>query len=94
MPVLERGMEKALALAESMDSRGFGRASATGAERAAAWCGVAALGALAAAFLALVGQARDVGFVLGGLAAVLLAVAVAAASRASENGERPAAASW
>lgn len=98
VPVLERGMEKALALAESMDARGFGRAAAAGSERVAAWCGVAALGALAAAFLALVGQARAVGFALGGLAAVLLVVAIAAASRASVRTRyrprRPRAADW
>lgn len=98
VPVLERGMEKALALAESMDARGFGRAAATAPERVAAWCGVAALGALAAAFLALVSQARSVGLALGGLALVLLVAAVGAASRASTRTRyrprRPRPADW
>ena len=98
VPVLERGMEKALALAESMDARGFGRAAAAVPERVAAWCGFAALGALAAAFLALVSEARDVGLALGGLALALLVAAVAAASRASTRTRyrprRPRRADW
>lgn len=98
VPVLERGMEKALALAESMDARGFGRAVAGRAERVSAWCGVAALGSLTGAFLALVGQARQLGLALGGLAAAFLVAAVAVASRASTRTRyrprRPRTADW
>jgi len=85
IPVLESGMEKALALAESMDSRGFGRGTAAASEKAAGWCGLGALGLLGAAFLALVGEARSVGLVLAAAAVIVLGCAVWLASRASRR---------
>ncbi|MFM8303112.1 MAG: energy-coupling factor transporter transmembrane component T [Actinomycetota bacterium] len=79
VPVLENGLERAITLAESMDSRGFARGGSTPQERAAAWCGAAGLLALAGAFVALVAgeSAVAVGCVVGGTAAVVVATVVA-----------------
>ena len=43
VPVLELGLERAVTLAESMDSRGFARAGASPRDRAAGWWGLASL---------------------------------------------------
>lgn len=80
VPVLERGMERAVALSESMDARGFGHGGATSADRAAGWCGLGALLALGGGFVALVGRAEVSAAMLGLLGATLLAAAVALAS--------------
>jgi energy-coupling factor transport system permease protein len=80
VPILETGMERAVALAESMDSRGFGRGRATARERFSGWCGFASLLALGGAFVALVGRARLAAFVLGLVGALGLAAAVLVAS--------------
>lgn len=82
VPVLESGMERAVALAESMDARGFGRAEPGPGERVAAWCAVGALGSLAAGFVALVGRARGVAAACGLAGTALVVAAVVAASRA------------
>ena len=58
VPVLELGLERAVTLAESMDSRGFARGGASPRDRTAGWCGVASLLALGGAFVALVGARR------------------------------------
>ena len=83
VPILESGMERALALAESMDARGFGATTPARAERTAGWCGLGGLIGLGGAFVALIGNARAVAVTLavGGAAAV--AVAIVVASRAS-----------
>ena len=73
LPVLESGMERAVHLAESMDSRGFGRARG----------GLAALLSLAACFVALVGRSPRTASMLGGLGVVLLGAAIVLASQAS-----------
>src|SRR5581483_5007717 len=73
LPVLESGLERAVALSESMESRGFARERAARSDRAAAWCGLGALVALAGAFVALVGRASG--------AAVLLASSASSRSR-------------
>jgi energy-coupling factor transport system permease protein len=85
VPVLENGLERAITLAESMDSRGFARGETSSAERAAAWCGAAGLLALGAAFVALVAGESDiaVALVVGGSAAVV--VAMVTASRGSRR---------
>lgn len=83
VPVLENGMEQAMALAESMDSRGYGHEPAGPGDRAAGWTTLLALVALAAAFCALVGGATDVALVLGAVAGAAVVVAVASASRQS-----------
>lgn len=79
VPVLENGLERAITLAESMDSRGFARGGSTPAERAAAWCGAAGLLALGGAFVALVAGSSDVALacMVAGTAAIVVAMVVA-----------------
>ena len=81
VPVVESSLERALLLAESMDARGFAHGGAGPADRAAGWCVLAALAGLGGAFVALVGRARGPALVLGAVAVVALAGAVAVASR-------------
>jgi len=83
VPVIERGMERAISLAESMDSRGFGRELAGHREQSAAWCGLGALALLGGSFVALVARAATTAAGLATGGAVLLAAAVVLASRAS-----------
>lgn len=83
VPVLETGLERAIALSESMDARGFARASANSAERAAAWAGLASLLALGGAFVALVGREPRIAVALGGTGIVALVLAVVLLSRGS-----------
>lgn len=79
VPVLENGLERAVTLAESMDSRGFARGGSTPAERVAAWCGAGGLLALGGAFVALVAGESGVALALmvGGSAAVVGAMVLA-----------------
>ena len=79
VPVLESGLERAMTLAESMDSRGFARRAPSKREQASAWVGLAALFALGATFVALVGQARlmAIGLAMLGIGGVGAAVALA-----------------
>lgn len=83
VPVLERGMERAVALSESMDSRGFATGTHTGAEQLSAWCGLAGLVTMGASFAALVGRRNALALVLAAAGAGLLVGAVASASRAA-----------
>jgi energy-coupling factor transport system permease protein len=80
VPVLELGLERAVTLAESMDSRGFARAGASARERVAGWWGVASLLLLGGAFVALVGEATTVAAIVGLAGAAGLGVAVVLAS--------------
>jgi energy-coupling factor transport system permease protein len=80
VPVLERGLERAVALSESMDARGFGFGTSTRSDVAAGWCGLGALLALAGSFVALVGRARPAAVGLGIAGTVLLVAAVVLAS--------------
>lgn len=80
VPVLERGLERAIALSESMDARGFGRGGASRHDRAAGWCGLAGMLAFAGAFLALVGRSTPAAIALGVLGALLVGAAVVLAS--------------
>jgi energy-coupling factor transport system permease protein len=75
VPLIETGLERAVGLAESMDSRGFARGGAAPRDRIAGFLGLASLLALGGAFVALVGHA---GLVAPGLAAVGLAALVVA----------------
>jgi energy-coupling factor transport system permease protein len=84
LPVLETGMERAVALAESMDSRGFARRPATAAEQAASWITLLGLLAVAGGFLALVAREQALAVILGAGGAVLVLAAVVALSRAGE----------
>jgi energy-coupling factor transport system permease protein len=83
VPVLENGLERAVTLAESMDSRGFARGGSTPAERAAAWCGAAGLLALGGAFVALVAGESTVALALVGTGASVVVAAMVTASRGS-----------
>jgi energy-coupling factor transport system permease protein len=83
VPVLERGLEKAVTLAESLDSRGFAHGGASARERGAGWAGLASLVALGSGFVALVAREDTLALVLGGVGAVGLVVTVRAASRAT-----------
>lgn len=76
-PVLESGMERAVSLAESMDSRGFGRQSSRG-EVVGGWLGLVAMLLLGGAFVALVAQERVVAVTCAaaGVAAMVAAVVV------------------
>ena len=83
VPVLESSLERALLLAESMDSRGFASAGATAADRVAGWCVLAGLVSAGGAFVALVGRARVPALVLASLAVAAVVAAVATTSRGS-----------
>ncbi|MBV9411260.1 MAG: hypothetical protein JO148_06675 [Acidimicrobiia bacterium] len=90
VPILESGMERAVALAESMDSRGFSRQASGPTEHAAGWCTLGGLVALAGGFVALVGRATGVAALLGVGGAVALVAAVALGSRRERPRYRPA----
>ena len=79
VPLLESGMEKGVALSESMEARGFAHHGPGAAERAAGLAGLVSLLALGAAFVALVGGAEALSLALaaGGVAALVVAVGVA-----------------
>jgi hypothetical protein len=99
VPVLERGLERAVALSESMDGRGFGFGAGTRSDLAAGWCGLGALLALGGAFVALVGRARPaaIGLAIGGAALLVAAVALASRSRGERvryRHRKMAAADW
>ena len=85
LPVLETGLERSLALAESMDSRGFGHLATTTADRVSGSLLLVALLGLAGAFVALVGRAGEVAVAMGLAGAAALGVAVAVASRRSQR---------
>ncbi len=83
VPLLESGMEKGVALSESMEARGFAHHGPGAGERAAGWAGLASLLALGAGFVALVGGAEAVALFLGAVGVAALALAVTIASRGS-----------
>jgi len=83
VPVLERGLEKAVTLAESLDSRGFAHGGTTARERGAGWAGVASLVALGSAFVALVAHEDSLALVLGSVGVLALLATVQVASRAT-----------
>ena len=85
VPVFEGGLERAIALAESMDSRGLGHQQATTAERRTGWCTLGALLAMAAALVAMISQARTAAAVLGSIGFVSFGAAVVLASRAEQR---------
>jgi energy-coupling factor transporter transmembrane protein EcfT len=78
VPVVELGLERAITLSESMDSRGFARRPPTGAERTAGGLGLLSLLALGGAFVALIGGANTVAVLtaLAGVAALAGAVVI------------------
>jgi energy-coupling factor transport system permease protein len=83
VPILESGLERAVALAESMDARGFARQPRGRGDRASAWLGLVAMVSLGASFIALIGRASAAAVVLGLVGVVTLLAAVVLASRSS-----------
>ncbi len=80
VPILESGIERAVHLAESMDSRGFARRDAGRSDVIAGWCGLAGLLGLGGAFVALVGRSDAVATALAAGGVLLLGAAVLLAS--------------
>src|SRR5438552_11388871 len=85
VPVLESGMERAVALAESMDSRGFGHRPAGRSERVAALGTLGGLLGLGGAFVALVGDAPLAAAISSGIGVALVIAAIASASSAAKR---------
>jgi energy-coupling factor transport system permease protein len=85
IPVLESGLERAVALAESMDARGLGHAPAVRSERTAAWTLLVALLSAAGALVALVSRASAAAVALFVVAGGTGAVAVVVGSRAQRR---------
>lgn len=85
LPVLELGLERAVTLAESMDSRGFARNQASTRDRVAGWWGLASLLALGGAFVALVGERDVLATALGVGGGIGLTVAVVLASSSTDR---------
>lgn len=85
LPVLETGLERAVRLAESMDSRGYGCRRATGSDRTAALLGTVALFGLAGAIVALVGRATGAAAIAAGVGLVALVAAVVLSGRAAPS---------
>lgn len=85
VPILETGMERAVALAESMDSRGFGHRRASRTDAAAGWLGAGALLGIAGAFIALVARSSTTASVLLAGGAAALAAAVVLASKGTSR---------
>jgi energy-coupling factor transport system permease protein len=85
VPLIESGAEQAIALAESMDSRGFGRDTVARSDRIAAAGGFAALLALSAAFVALVAEATRPAAVFAAIGGLTLLLSLVAASRRSRH---------
>ena len=84
LPILETGMERAVSLAESMDSRGFARRPATATEQAASWVTLLGLASLCGGFLALVAREQTLATALGCAGVMLVLCAVLVSSRAGE----------
>lgn len=80
VPVMELGLERAVTLAESMDSRGFARLGPRPRDRAAGWWGLVSLLLLGGSFVALVGESGTVAAGLGLVGAAGLGVAILLAS--------------
>ena len=84
VPVLESGMERAVHLAESMDSRGFGR-DTTAADVASGWFGLGSLVLLGGCFVALVARATTTAAALALAGTAALVAAVVLSSKASRR---------
>lgn len=86
VPIVESGLERAMALAESMDARGFARLARGRRDQLAGWLGLASLLALGGAFLALVGHATPWAIGAGAAGLVGLVAAVVTSSQAAPTG--------
>jgi energy-coupling factor transport system permease protein len=69
-------MERAVSLAESMDSRGFGIRGPARADVEAGWCVLLALVAFGVGFLALIGNGTTTALVCGGVGTAALVIGV------------------
>jgi energy-coupling factor transporter transmembrane protein EcfT len=83
IPVLESGLERAITLSESLDSRGFAHRGPSARERGAGWFGALALLSLAGGFVALVAREGTVALVFGVVGAVGVGAAIVLVSGAS-----------
>jgi energy-coupling factor transport system permease protein len=83
VPLLESGLERAVSLSESMDSRGFARQAPSTGDRLAGWLALVGLLAFAGLLVALVGGSNAMAAVLAGLGILALVGAVAVGSRRS-----------
>jgi energy-coupling factor transport system permease protein len=86
VPILETGMERAVALAESMDARGLARTPPGPTAAAGGWVALGALLAFGGAFVALVSRATDVAAGLAAAGTLGIAAAVALTSLSSRPG--------
>lgn len=82
-PVIERALEQAVALSESMDSRGFGRGGATAADARATAAGVVGMVLTAAGLAVLATGETAVAVVLVVVGAATIVAGVVLASRTS-----------
>lgn len=85
VPLLERGMERAVLLSESMESRGFARDAPRRSDRWAAILALFGCLGLGAALLALVGRTNGIALVATAVATLCLVAAVALSSRATQR---------
>lgn len=85
VPILDLGLERAITLSESMDSRGFARAATSGRDRAAGWAGLVGLVTLGGAFVTLVAGEGTWSLVLVIGGGVVVGAAVLLASAASDR---------
>ena len=83
IPLLERGMERAVLLSESMDARGFARRTPSRQESWGMWCALAGLLSLLAMLIALVGGEGGLAIASLAFGAMLIALAVVLGSRAT-----------
>lgn len=83
VPVLETGMERAVGLAESMDSRGFGHRPASRSDAVAGWMSLGALLALGGCFVALIARAATTATILAIVGGAGTVGAIALASRST-----------
>lgn len=83
LPVLERSMERAVALSESMDARGFGIRGPARADLEAGWFALGALASFAVGFLALVGRQTTLALIFGAIGVVALGLGVWRGSRSA-----------
>ncbi len=83
VPVLERGLDRAIALSESMDARGFGHQEPSRGERVGAHLALLSVVAVGAAGVALVGQEQvwAVTFLVLGLAGLAAATGISSRGR-------------
>lgn len=85
VPVLEVGLERAIALAESMDARGAGHQPPSPGAQRGAWLGLASLLVLGGSFVALASGASELAAAVSMVAAAGLAGAIALSSRSSHR---------